>query len=349
MSLRRIATSLGLSASAVSLALRNSPKIPAETRAKVLREAKRLGYRPDARLKELMSHLRMTGVRKQEACFGVISFYDTPRPWERSLHLKRIFDSMSTRADELGYRIEPIWIRAPGMTYRRIRSILDARGIQGLISFGSPNLAEEFPRELDHYAIVTQGMSIATPLHRVTSHFYSDLTHALDRLRDLGYRRPGLVLGTYEELRSAHAYSSAYFGWCEHVYGTPALVPVLRLENVEEAPFLTWLHTHRPDAIVFVHLYNRIAEMSTVLRRHGIRVPQDLGVAVVSHILEGTDYAGMQQNQKVMGTWAIELLVSRLMNQDFGIPLNPRIEMVESQWLDGKTLRQQARLASGPS
>lgn len=341
MSLRRIAAELGVSASTVSLALRNSPKIPEETRERILREARRLGYRPDAKLKELMSHLRMTGVRKQEACFGVISFYDTPRPWERSLHLKRIFDSASKRADELGYRLEPIWIRAPGMTYRRIRSILDTRGIQGLISFGSPVLAEEFPRELDHYAIVTQGMSIATPLHRVTSHFYSDVTRALNKLHDLGYRRPGLVIGTYEELRSAHAYSSAYFGWCENAYGTPALVPVLRLENVEEAPFLTWLHTHRPDAIIFVHLYNRIAELGTVLKRHGIRIPQDLGVAVVSHILEGTDYSGMEQNQQILGTWAVELLVSRLMNRDFGIPAHPRLEMVESQWIDGKTLRPQ--------
>ena len=341
MSLRRIAAELGVSASTVSLALRNSPKIPEETRERILREARRLGYRPDAKLKELMSHLRMTGVRKQEACFGVISFYDTPRPWERSLHLKRIFDSASKRADELGYRLEPIWIRAPGMTYRRIRSILDARGIQGLISFGSPILAEEFPRELDHYAIVTQGMSISTPLHRVTSHFYSDVTRALNKLHEMGYRRPGLVIGTYEELRSAHAYSSAYFGWCEHTYGTPALVPVLRLENVEEAPFLTWFHTHRPDAIIFVHLYNRIAELGTVLKRHGIRIPQDLGVAVVSHILEGTDYSGMEQNQQILGTWAIELLVSRLMNRDFGIPAHPRLEMVESQWIDGKTLRPQ--------
>ena len=40
-----------------------------------------------------------------------------------------------------------------------------------------------------------------------------------------------------------------------------------------------------------------------------------------------------------MGTWAVELLVSRIHNQDFGLPVNPRIEMVESRWIEGRTLR----------
>ena len=94
MSLRRIAAALGLSPSAVSLALRNSPKIPSETRQRVVREAERIGYRPNAKLKELMSQLRHSGDRANEACLGVISLYDSQRPWEQSLHLTRVFDSI---------------------------------------------------------------------------------------------------------------------------------------------------------------------------------------------------------------------------------------------------------------
>jgi transcriptional regulator with XRE-family HTH domain len=48
MSLRRIAAEAGVSPSTVSLALRQSPKIPAGTRARILKIAKRLGYRPEA-------------------------------------------------------------------------------------------------------------------------------------------------------------------------------------------------------------------------------------------------------------------------------------------------------------
>ena len=70
----------------------------------------------NAKLKELMSHLRHSGDRTQEACLGVISFYDSPRPWEQSLHLTRVFESMQRRANQLGYRLEPLWLKAPGMT-----------------------------------------------------------------------------------------------------------------------------------------------------------------------------------------------------------------------------------------
>jgi LacI family transcriptional regulator len=338
MSVRQIAAALKLSPSTVSLALRHSDKIPAATRQRVLEEAGRIGYRPSAKLKEVMSQLRLSHVRPVESCFGVVSFYDTLRPWERSAHLMRIFDSMQRRAAQLGYRLEPLQLRAPGMTYRRFRSILDARGIQGLLSFGSPNLNEVFPAELDTYAIVTVGLSIETPLHRVTSHFYNDLTHVLNKVYAMGYRRPGLVLGRYEDHRSSHAYIGAYLAWCDHTFGNP-VAPVLRLDRVEEEPLMNWLRHHSPDVIVLVHLYDVLEEFQRVLRRNRVRVPEEIGVAAVSQILEGTGFSGMQQNQDLMGSWAVELLVSRIMNQDFGIPANPRIEMVESRWNDGQSLR----------
>lgn len=338
MSVRKIATALKLSPSTVSLALRHSEKIPLATRQRVLKQAERIGYRPSAKLKEVMSQLRLTRVRPVDSCFGVVSFYDTLRPWERSAHLTRIFASMVERATQLGYRLEPLLMQAPGMTSRRFRTILDARGIQGLLSFGSPHLTERFPSEFDTYAVVTIGLSIETPLHRVTSHFYNDLTHVLQKVYAMGYRRPGLVLGRYEDHRSAHMYIGAYLAWCDHVFGN-AVAPVLRLDRVEEAPLTEWIRHHSPDVIVLVHIYDVLPEFLQVLQRLGLRVPQDLGVAAVTQILDGSRLSGMQQNQALMGAWAVELLEARIMHQDFGIPHNPRIEMVESEWIDGASLR----------
>lgn len=339
MSVRKIATALRLSPSTVSLALRNSPKIPEATRKRVIAHAEKLGYRPNAKLKEVMSQLRLSGVRPKEACFGVISFYDKPRPWEGSRHLMRIYESMERRAGELGYRLEPLWLQAPGMSMRRFRSILEARGIDGLLCFGSPNVGEVFSLEIDHCAVVTVGLSIATPLHRVTSHHFNDLTNVLNKVYKLGYRRPGLVLGVYEDRRSVHAYTGAYYGWCEHMVGKAELIPVLRLDRVEEKPLLSWMRDHQPDVIVFVHLYDAIEELKVVLERNAVQVPQDVGVAAVSQILEGTGFSGLEQNQDRMGAWAVELLVARITHQDFGIPSHPRIEMVEGRWVAGSTLR----------
>jgi len=339
MNLRRLALLAKLSPSGVSLALRDSPKISAATRKRVQALAARLGYKADAQVVEMMRHLRRPAAVRQTACFGVISFYDQANPWERSLHLTRIYEGMRRRAGQLGYRLEPFWLRAPGMTYQRFRGILEARAIEGLLCFGSPDLDQEFPSEFDRCAIVTLGMSIRTPLHRIISHAYNDTVEALNRLHRLGYRRPGLVLGHYEELRSAHTHSAAYLGWCEHRLGLEQTLPILRLDQVEPTPLLSWLQHQRPDAIVFVHTQNVLGELKTVLRKNRVRVPEDLGVAVVSPILEGSGFAGLQENQTLMGTWAVELLASRIANRDLGIPAHPRIEMIESLWVDERTLR----------
>jgi len=339
MSIRQIATQAGVSRSTVSLALRNSPRIAAATKRRVQAVARALGYRPNPKVSAAMAQLRASRSRGAAACFGVISFYDTPHPWEKLPHLPPIYHAMRQRADELGYRLEPIWLRAPGMTYRRVRTILKARGIQGLLCFGSPDVDQEFPAELDDFAIVTIGQSIRTPLHRVTSHFFRDTWRTLDHVHALGYRRPGLVLGHYDDIRSGHACASAYLGWCEHRLASAAAMKILRVDRVEAGPLRTWLREQRPDVMVFVHLAEAVAGLTTVLPTCGLRAPADLGVAVVSQLLEHTTFSGMQQNQRLMGAWSVELLAARVMNLDVGIPVHPRIELVESEWINGRSLR----------
>lgn len=339
MNLRHLARLAKLSPSAVSLALRDSPKISPETKERVRALAEKVGYQPDAKVAALMRDLRKPQASRQQACFGVISFYEQAHPWESSVHLSRIYEGMRRRATELGYRLEPLWLREPGMTLRRFRSILDARGIEGLLCFGSPDLDEEFPPELSNYAIVTVGLSIRTPLHRVTSHFYHDTVQVLNRLYELGYRRPGLVVGRYEEARSGHAHSAAYLGWCEHQLGAGHALPVQLVDRVDPLPLLDWLRRQRPDVLIFVHLYDVLPELRAFLREHRIRVPSDLGVAVLSQDLAASGFSGLQQNQRLMGSWAVELLVARIAHRDLGIPANPRTELVESTWIEQRSLR----------
>lgn len=339
INLRRLAQIAGLSPSAVSLALRDSPKISAATKRRVRKLAGQHGYRADARVVAMMKQLRKPSIVRQTACFCVISFYDQPRPWEGSLHLTRIFEGMRRRADELGYRLEALWLRAPGMTYRRIRKVLETRGVEGLLSFGSPDLEQRFPSELSRFATVTLGMSIRTPLHRVVNDAYSDTVNTLDRLTRLGYRRPGLILGSPRELRDAHIHASAYLGWYAQRIGLKQIPPPLKFDQLDPNLLLKWLKREQPDALVFVLRSDSLGELRAALSKTRLRIPKDVGVAVISPTLDNTDFSGMQENQTQMGAWAVELLVARVANRDFGIPSIPRYEMVESNWVEGSTLR----------
>ena len=38
---------------------------------------------------------------------------------------------------------------------------------------------------------------------------------------------------------------------------------------------MDWLRKHKPDVVIFVHLYNVLGELQQVLERNGIRAPQD--------------------------------------------------------------------------
>ena len=339
MSTRRIAELAGVSSSTVSLALRGSPKIPEETRRRVMKIAERFGYRPNAKVTELMSQVRRSASEASQACFGVISFYEQERPWESSPHLQRIYESMSQRAKELRYRVEPLWLRARGMTHRRLCTILDARGIEGILCLGSPDVDEVFPAEFDHYAIVTQGISIKMPLHRVRTHASGDMARLLDAVHRLGYRRPGLLIGHHSLIRNADTYISAFLGWCFQKFGKPLPLPLLRLARAEEEPLLSWLEKQRPDVVVAVHAREALIELGAVLQRNGIGWPKDIGIAAISQVLEGTGFDGLQAHQKLLGEWSVELLVDRIVNHDLGIPQYPRTVLVDSQWVGGRSLR----------
>jgi hypothetical protein len=158
---------------------------------------------------------------------------------------------------------------------------------------------------------------------------------------------PGLVISRREEVRTAYAIG-AYLGWHEHMRPGEIPLPVLRLDWREAAPFAAWRQRHRPDVIVVVLLSDALPELEQLLRRARVAVPRDLGVAVMTHSLEGTGFAGLQQNQELMGTWAVDQLVARILNRDFGVPRNPHIEMVEGRWRDGRSLGPVRRLVPAP-
>jgi len=75
------------------------------------------------------------------------------------------------------------------------------------------------------------------------------------------------------------------------------------------------------------------------LQRLGVRWPEDIGLAAIAPILEGTGFSGLQENHALIGEWAVEMLVERIVHHELGMPASPRLQLVESQWLKGNSLR----------
>ena len=338
MSVYKIAKILGKSPSAVSLALNGSPKVSEALKQRVAIEAKRISYMPSGKLSELMSHIRAAKDSKNIGCIAVMSLYDNPYPWEGSLHYSRIYQGMIESAEALGFRLEPLWLKAPGMTPERFRGILEARGIRGMLCFGSPRMKEKFPSQLCPFATVTVGLSIDQPMNRVIPNFHNDCILTLDKLHQLGYRRPGIIYGSLDRVIIS---LSAYLGWCAFNLGKNAAIPPLELEDFTYAKFSLWRKKYRPDVVILAIRDSEIQNFLAMVRTESIRVPDDIGVAVITPTIENDDLSGIRQNQRLMGERALKLLLSRIQSQDFGTPEHPRVEMVDGEWIDGRTICRQ--------
>ena len=71
--LLKVARAAGVSLTAASMALRNHPRIGAETRRRVQAMARKLGYKPDPHLSRLMLYLRTSKTVKYQETIGFLS------------------------------------------------------------------------------------------------------------------------------------------------------------------------------------------------------------------------------------------------------------------------------------
>jgi DNA-binding LacI/PurR family transcriptional regulator len=172
----------------------------------------------------------------------------------------------------------------------------------------------------------------------VLSHFAADANLLMNELSHRGYRRPGLVILGSGDRRTDFVYSATVLGYHERkLGGTP--VPILRGETWDESEFSRWFESNRPDVVVLHQYPGYLAALEAWLTKRKLRVPRDLGLALLDKNPDPLRYAGVCQNPRLMGAASLEMLLGRLMLRDFGPPEHPKVELVEGGWNEGVTLR----------
>ena len=341
MTTRELARRGGVSSATVSLALRNHPRISKTTKSRILRLAQKHGYVIDGRVSELMGAIRIHRAGELKGCLGLISLYPKQRPWEDPArnYLQRVRAGLSERAQELGYRIEPFWVREPGVSAERLAAIIDARGINGLLSLGAAELEDELPAPLQKFVIVTQGTSIRTRLHRVVSHFSQDANLLLTTLKERGYRRPGAVLQQYQDGRNSHQVAGIYLYFSKYIFDGLDLPIFYATRAPDPVLFDRWFRTYQPDVLIYSEQTLFAAAIHAYLQKRGLRVPRDIGLALLASSFHPPHLSGVHQNLEQFGRSATEMLVSHLQQGRHGLPATPTVICVEGDWIEGKTLR----------
>ncbi len=333
--IRDIARETGLGKSTVSMALRGVSNISAETRERVRAAAEKLGYRPDPRVSELMTYLSAKRERKITESLALFTFHTYPKPWTQNPYYARFYEAVCARADELGYRIEEFWRRDPRMTSRRLASVLDARGIRGIIlgPDGTPGGRVIF--DWSRFAVARRGRRIWLP--RVSfseAAVYSNTLLAIKQLRRLGYSRIGIVLpgGT---AKSTHEHEGAYW-FSVHNNAKLRIIPPYVEDSWDQRDFWPWFEAHRPDAI-----FSSFPGVASWLTDRGYRIPEDIGFALASLPPGDADqFAGIDILPELGDRAVVDLVVEQLNAGQFGEPKYPKIVRYEGVWREGPTVRQ---------
>jgi DNA-binding LacI/PurR family transcriptional regulator len=333
VTLRDLAALAGCTHTTVSMALRNHPRVSEKTRRRIQRLAEKHGYRRDPLLTTLMGRLRAGRRRRETETLGIINYWDTEAGDRNTFLGKEQYEGILERASVLGYRVDYLWAREPGMTNKRLNRVLQARGIRGILLLSMFHARGHITLEWPKFAAATIGYSIFKPeLHRATYSHYHAMFLAMRSLRHRGYVRIGFANLIAQEDVVNNAWLSAYLGYHYRVLNKPPIPPLL-LDRWEEERLGKWIAKHRVEVVLSSN-----PDPYFLMCKMGMRVPRDIGYASLDCIPGILDCAGIRQPRNRVGAKAIELVVEQLENQEFGIPKVPKVMTINGFWQDGPTL-----------
>ena len=319
---------------AVSLALRNSPKISAPTAERIRRFADELGYRPNPMVSALMTQLRQARDVKKPSVLAYVTAFPTEEGWRRQGPYTAFHEGARRRASELGYTLEAWWLRRPGMTERRFCEILTTRDIHGLIVAPLPAGANELLLEWPRFAAATISYSLSTPqLNRASNDPFAAINVALRELTALGYRRIGLALPEDADPRVREHWTASMLAYQEHHPATER-VPTLFRPGPMTRSFADWFHQHQPHGVLGLG-----SECLDLLGELGLRVPQDVGFVNLAFMSGDDAMAGVNQYPDLVGAAAVDLVDGQLRRNERGVPRHSKTVLISGEWVPGETVR----------
>lgn len=335
VTLKDIATRLGVSTATVSLALRNHPDVAQATRDKVMATAEEMGYRPNPMVATLMSYMRAGQSIPPELRLALVTNFPRRDGWKEHHMHAAYARGMESQAERHGYRIEEFWLREKGMSPRRLSSILYHRNMTGVIIAPLPVDRGHIRLDWDRLSAVTLGYTLVKPsLHRADNFVFQSNLMAAREAHRLGYRRLGLATPRYDDERVDRQLSSGFMA-AQRDWRLSEIAPFLVVEEEWNAKtFIRWVKKQRPDVVFSIQ-----PEAKDWLEEAGYRVPEDIGFVCLNCPERDGQLSGIYQNGEAVGAAAVDMLVGMIHRNERGIPQRLKNTLIQGEWVAGKTVR----------
>lgn len=325
---RDVAQACGVHPSTICLALKNSPSIPLLTRQRVQAAAEALGYRPNVAARNLA--LLRAGEKSAAGSLPIAWLNQEAQRnhWRTDPEARIYFENARRRAEELGYHLEDIWTREPGMSVGRLVQIVRARGIEGVI----------FPvhRAFD-YSLVTPAWNdfalVGLNDHRfsewidvVCADHYRNVDTMCRELKRLGLSRAGLVLGSEFDCATSGLVHSGFLR--NQATSAPTQrIPVCLLEGEQDeqfAVFSRWLAQHDPGTVI-------CSEPALVARARARGYETVwIGLGTGLSAFDG----GIDPGSGEVGGVAVDCVVEKMRRFEKGMRESARVHLLKSAWVE---------------
>ena len=336
--LQSVAREAGVSAMTVSRVMRQSPRVDATTRRRVLAAAQSLNYRPNPHLMRMMKLVRSHKQSRSGAVLAVIREERPQNELAKPAYQYVAIEDVRRRAEQHGYHVEEFWLGRDGLTPERLVGILQARGIEGLIV--SPQSSQMLCARLNFapFAVATFGYGLRQPsLHRATANMTLGIHLAAAQLAARGYQRIGLAITQWVDDRAENTYSGAMLHYQQSL-PRRCRVPLLLFQHNDltrcSDSFMNWMKTHRPDVLISFDKY-----VTDWLKKLGLRVPQDIGLVVHDWTQTMKGFAGIHHRRDQVANAAVDALATQLMHHERGVPEVPRQILIPPAWIEGPSIR----------
>jgi len=344
LTMRDVAEKAGVNPSTVSRALRDDANVSKKRREEIQRIAQEMGYRPNPFVQAFTAHVR--GYRRLPT-HAPIALLDTGTGSDAG-HTHLYIEGARNHAHSLGYTLEPLHIQSVKGSFDRLKDVLFARGIQGLLVL-PPSDRKSMP-DLTGFplAMATIDYSLKEPhLHRATPCYFQNMEMALQICAKKGYRRIGLCTYREEIDRIGMHGMGAFCGWRD-LQTTEECVNVHYSDYSSEfderddpakwdhcrGQFYAWLDNEKPDVVLANSLF-----FYEWLEERGTRMPEEIGFVHLEVNTREKAVSGVDQNHRKIGAVAIDLIISQLQKNVSGVPDSMQTVLVYGDWVEGNTTR----------
>ncbi|MCH2036741.1 MAG: LacI family DNA-binding transcriptional regulator [Puniceicoccaceae bacterium] len=334
--MQQIADAAGVSKSSVSLALRNDPRLAEDTTAHIQKVANDMGYCRNPIVDNLMSQLRLSSRSSFLANIALLNC----APFEdlNSNHtFQRLRKGVYDHSQELGYGVEEFWLQRPDVRPQRIKQILDARGIKGLILVGILKAEDvydvNFNDLLNTFATSVIGTSLLDKsISCATNDQYLTARRATLKVLEMGYKRPLLLMPKQVDTLLEEKFSSGYYSIVRGIPTKDQLEAIdLDLSKIDS--IVRRIREIKADVII-----TNSDDMYGLLENTPFDIPQELGLVHLDWHPGTEKWAGMRQNHRVVGRAGVDIVVGQLNRNEFGAQEHPLVVEVESTWVDGPSV-----------